>query len=182
MSIAASAIERKGVVTFKGNPMTLVGPEVKVGQAAPDFSLVAADLSALTLKDALANGSRAALLIVVPSIDTSVCSLETVKFNRHVAEIPTGKLATYTISVDLPFAQKRWAAAENVTNVQLVSDYKTHEFGVAYGVWIKELGLLARSVFLVDKAGTVRMADVVAEVAQEPDYDLVLAEARKTIG
>ena len=177
-----NTIERVGAVTFKGNPMTLLGPELKAGDKAPNFSLVANDLSALTLADALAGGTRAALLIVVPSIDTSVCSLETAKFNQHVQDIPTDKLATYTISVDLPFAQKRWAAAENVTNLSLLSDHKTHEFGVDYGVWLKELGLLARATFLVDKTGVVRMAAIVPEVAQEPDYDAVLAEATKLIG
>jgi len=181
MSLAASGIERSGVITFKGNPMTLVGPELKVGQTAPDFSLIANDLSVVTLKDALAGNTRAALLIVVPSIDTSVCSLETAKFNHQVADLPKDKLATYTISVDLPFAQKRWAAAESVENLHLISDYKTHEFGHEYGVWIKELGLLARSIFLIDKSGTLQAVSIVSEVAQEPDYEQVLTDARKAI-
>ena len=181
MSVAISAIERHGVVTFKGSPVTLAGPELKVGQAAPDFTLATNDLTPLTLKDALADNTRAALLIVVPSIDTSVCSLETAKFNTHVAALPADKLAAFTISVDLPFAQKRWATAENVTNLRLVSDYKTHAFGIAYGVWIKELGLLARSIFLIDKSGILRTIAIVPEVAQEPDYDKVLSDARETI-
>ena len=174
-------IERSGVITFKGTPMTLVGPEIKPGDKAPDFALTANDLSTVTLSDALAGYTRAALLIVVPSIDTSVCSLETIKFNRHVTELPADKIAAYTVSEDLPFAQKRWCVAEKVTNLHLLSDYKGHAFGPAYGVLIRELGLLARAVFLVDRTGVVRTARIVPEVALEPDYVEVLSAARATI-
>ena len=170
--------ERQGVVTFKGNSMTLVGPALKMGDRAPEFHLVANDLSAVTLQDALGDGSRAALLIVVPSIDTSVCSLETARFNKQVRELPEGRIATFTVSEDLPFAQKRWAEHEQVKSLQLLSDYKDHLFGKAYGVWIKELGLLARSIFIIDKGGIIRFAQIVPEIATEPDYDAVLAAAR----
>jgi thiol peroxidase len=173
--------ERQGVVTFKGNPMTLVGPRLTEGSPAPTFQVTANDLSTLTLEDALAGGTRAALLIVVPSIDTSVCSLETAKFNKQIRELPSEKIAAFTISEDLPFAQKRWAEHEQIANLQLVSDHKDHAFGHAYGVWIKELGLLARSIFLVDKQGTLRYVRIVPEVAQEPDYDEVIAKAREVI-
>jgi thiol peroxidase len=179
---AITDAERQGVVTFKGNPMTLVGPALKAADRAPDFHLVGNDLSGVTLNDALAGGSRAALLIVVPSIDTSVCSLETAKFNKQVRELPEGKIATFTISEDLPFAQKRWSEAEQVKSLQLLSDYKEHTFGRAYGVWIKELGLLARSIFIVDKNGIIQFAQIVPEIAQEPDYDEVLAAARDVAG
>jgi len=179
---AITDAEREGVVTFKGNPMTLVGQALKTGDRAPDFHLVGNDLSEVTLKDALAGGSRAALLIVVPSIDTSVCSLETAKFNKQVRELPEGKVATFTISEDLPFAQKRWSEAEQVKSLQLLSDYKDHSFGKAYGVWIKELGLLARSIFIVDKNGIIQFTQIVPEIAQEPDYDQVLAAARDVAG
>lgn len=174
--------ERQGAVTFRGNPVTLVGDELKVGDPAPDFHLVANDLSDVRLSDLLAGHTRAVLMIVVPSIDTSVCSLETVKFNRHVAELPTDKIATFTVSVDLPFAQKRWCSAEKVANLSLLSAYRDPAFGPSYGVLIKELGLLARSVFLLDKDGIVRLATVVPEVAREPDYDQILSESRKLIG
>jgi thiol peroxidase len=174
--------ERPGAVTFKGQPVTLVGPELAVGDAAPDFHLISNDLADFTLKDLLADNSRAALLIVVPSIDTSVCSLETVKFNGHVASLPTDKIATFTVSVDLPFAQKRWCSSEKVANLSLLSAYRDHNFGPSYGVLIKELGLLARSVFVIDKDGIIRMVIVVPEVAQEPDYNQVLQESRKLIG
>jgi thiol peroxidase len=178
---ASNLPERTGVVTFKGKPVTLVGPALSVGDKAPDFALKDNSLSTVTIREALAGGTRAALLIVVPSIDTSVCSLETVKFNRQVKGLPSDKVATYTISVDLPFAQKRWCEAEHVANIALLSDYSAHEFGPSYGVWIKELALHARSVFLVDKTGTLRYVHVVPEVAQEPDYDEVLSAVRSLI-
>jgi thiol peroxidase len=174
--------ERNDVVTFKGKPVTLVGPELKVGDSAPEFDLISNDMADIHLGDLLANRTRAALLIVVPSIDTSVCSLETVKFNRHVAALPTDKIATFTVSVDLPFAQKRWCSAEKVANLSLLSAYRDLNFGPSYGVLIKELGLLARSVFLIDKDGIVRLAVIVPEVAQEPDYDQILQESRKLVG
>jgi len=176
-------IERPGAVTFKGAPMTLVGAELKVGDTAPNFTLIpAADASAtLTLNDALKNNTRAALLIVVPSIDTSVCALETVRFNREVASISPDKLGVYTISVDLPFAQKRWSATESVTSLELLSDYKLREFGSNYGVLIKELSLYARAIFLVDKAGIIRYVEIVKEVAREPDYQKVLEAATAII-
>ncbi len=177
-----AANERKGVVTFKGNPMTLVGPELKVGDRAPEFNLLTTDVQPFKLSDALAGGSRAALLIVVPSIDTSVCSLETVKFNRQTAEMASEKVAAFGVSIDLPFAQKRWSSAEGVESLQMLSDYKDRAFGTAYGVFIKEIAMLARSVFLVDKDGVIRYVEIVPEVAQEPDYDKALEAARKLIG
>src|SRR5665213_3498756 len=132
MSDTSNLQRRTGIVTFKGNPMTLVGPDIKVGDKAPDFKLLASDMQPVTLNDALANGARAALLIVVPSIDTSVCSLETVKFNRQTADLANDKVGTFTVSVDLPFAQKRWCTTEKVEHVQLLSDFKEHSFGTAY--------------------------------------------------
>jgi thiol peroxidase len=173
--------ERKGAVKFKGNAVTLVGPELKVGDMAPDFDLFTTDMQSFSLSDALANGTRAALIIVVPSIDTSVCSLETVKFNRQTADLAKDKMATFTISVDLPFAQKRWCSTEKVESVQLLSDYRDHRFGPTWGVLIKELGLLARAIFLVDKGGVLRYVEVVPEIALEPNYDDVLRAARGLI-
>ena len=176
-------IERTGVVTFKGSPMTLVGPELHVGERAPDFSLIPAlnSSATVTLADILNHNSRAVLLIVVPSIDTSVCALETVRFNREVANIPPDKLGVYTISVDLPFAQKRWCTSENISSVQLLSDFKLREFGPHYGVLIKELSLYARSIFLVDKTGIVRYVEIVSEVAREPNYEKILDAATTII-
>jgi thiol peroxidase len=162
--------------------MTLVGNELKAGDKAPDFYLCDSNLGLATLNDVLAGNSRAALLIVVPSVDTSVCALETVKFNKHVKELPTEKIATYTISVDLPFAQKRFTSSERVANLSLLSAYRDHCFGPNYGVFIKELGLLARSIFLIDSAGIIRSTFVMSEVAMEPDYDAALKEARAIVG
>lgn len=162
--------------------MTLVGKELKAGDPAPDFYLCDSNLGLVTLNDALAGHTRAVLLILVPSIDTSVCALETVKFNRHVKELPTDKIAAFTISVDLPFAQKRFTASERVANLSLLSAYRDRNFGANYGVLIKELDLLARSIFLIDSAGIVQSAFVMSEVAMEPDYDAALKDAREMIG
>lgn len=172
-------IEREGAVTFKRTPMTLIGPELKVGDKTPDFQLVDADLNTLGWDDLSANGSRVVMMIVVPSIDTSICSLETSKFNRRVATLPADKIKAYAISADTPFAQKRWAIKEQIDNIQLLSDHKDRNFGYAYGLLMKELGLLARSIFIVDKDRTIRYIQTVQEVATEPDYDEVIREARQ---
>ena len=178
-----TTLERPGAITFKGNPMTLVGPELKVGDRAPDFQLQAADdLSTVTWNDLSAGGTRAVLMILVPSIDTSVCSLETNKFDKQVAGLPKDKINVVTVSADTPFAQKRWANEEHVENIRLLSDHKERSFADAYGVRIKELGMLARSIYLVDKDGLVRYVQNVGEVASEPDYDAVLQAAREVAG
>lgn len=180
---AAAETERPGAITFKGTPMTLVGHSLQVGDTVPDFqvqtagSLEAADWD--TLSD---HRTKAVLMILVPSIDTSVCSLETGKFNRHVASLPTDKIKTVAISADTPFAQTRWAKDEGVDNIQMLSDHKDRTFGQAFGVQIKEMGLLARAIYLVDKDGVIRYIQTVPEVASEPDYDAVLAAARKLVG
>lgn len=174
--------ERPGAITFKGNPMTLVGRELQVGDRAPDFQLVTNDLQTLTWEDLSDGGRKAVLMILVPSIDTSVCSLETSKFNRHVASLPADKIKVVTVSADTPFAQKRWAAQENITNIQMLSDHKEKAFADSYGVRIKELGLLTRAIYLLDKDGVVRYIQTVPEVASEPDYDAVLKAARELVG
>ena len=178
-----SQLERPGAVTFKGSPMTLVGKELKVGDPAPDFQLQAADnLSTVTWNDLSAGGTKAVLMILVPSIDTSVCALETSKFNKHVASLPADKIAVVTVSADTPFAQKRWAGEEHVDNIRMLSDHKERAFADSYGVRIKELGLLSRSIYLVDRAGIVRYVQNVPEVASEPDYDAVMRAARDVVG
>ena len=174
--------ERTGQVTFKGKPMTLLGPELKVGDKAPDFNLVDADLQTLNWNDVSAGGTRAVLMILIPSIDTSVCSLETGKFNKHVANISPEKVKTIVVSADTPFAQKRWAVKEQVNNLQLLSDHKRKEFADAFGVHMKELGLLVRAIYLVDKDKTIRYIQTVPEVATEPDYDSVLKATRDLVG
>ncbi len=179
----ATPTERPGAITFKGGPMTLVGRELKVGDAIPAFQLQAAGTLAATDWDTLSDGgTKAVLMVLVPSIDTSVCALETSKFNRHVAGLPADKIKVVTISADTPFAQTRWAKDENVDNIQFLSDHKDRTFGEAFGVQIKEMGMLARAIYLIDKGGIVRYIQTVKEVAAEPDYDAVMAAARKLVG
>jgi len=168
--------ERTGAVTFKGNPITLLGPELHVGAPAPEFALTAGDLSNVTREILLDAGRRAALLIAVPSLDTSVCSLESQKFNRRLGEIP-GDVQAAVVSMDLPFAQARWCAAEGDVKLQMLSDYRDHSFGLNYGLLIRELGFLARAVIVIAKNGTISYVEVVPEIAAEPNYDAALKAA-----
>jgi thiol peroxidase len=170
--------ERTGLITFKGSPLTLVGNEVKVGQKAPDAEVVGNALSVVKLS-ALCAG-KVTIIAAVPSLDTPVCDMETRRFNEEAGKL--GKdVAVLTVSMDLPFAQKRWCGAAGVENVQTLSDYRTGAFGKAYGVLIKELHLLARTVFVVDKQGTIRYVELVKEVASEPNYEAALAAAKKLL-
>jgi len=166
--------ERSGAITFQGGPLTLVGPELKTGDPAPEFVLTTKDLAPFTRDDATGNGAHAVLLVVVPSLDTQVCSIETQTFHRRLKELPAGT-AAYIVSRDLPFAQQRWAAANEATELNYLSDYRERAFGSAYGVAIKELGLLARAVFVIGTDGKIAYAEVVKEVTNEPDYDAVFA-------
>ena len=168
--------ERKGVVTMKGNPVTLVGPELKVGDKAPDFTSAANDLSSADLKSLCAG--KVCVLSAVPSLDTPVCDRETRRFNEEAGKFGAD-VKVVTISMDLPFAQKRWCAAAGIENVQTVSDYKDASFGTAYGVLIKEFRLLSRTVFVLDKKGMIRYIQRVPEVTSEPDYNAVLEAVRK---
>ena len=167
--------ERTGIVTMKGNPLTLVGKEIKVGDAAPDVTLVGNDLSPVRLSSFR---GKVCVIASVPSLDTAVCDLETRKFNQSASALGSD-VAILTVSMDLPFAQKRWCGAAGVTNVQTLSDHREAAFGASYGVLIKELRLLARAVFVVDKEGVVRYVEVVKELTNEPDYEAVLNAVRK---
>ena len=162
-------------VTRKGNPVTLSGEPPRVGDKAPDFQLPASDGSTVSLQD---SAGKVRILSTVPSIDTSVCSLETARFNREMDNLPDSVVG-YTVSIDTPFAQKRWCGAEGVEKMKLLSDFKGNKFGHAYGLYIDELGFLARSVFIIDKDGTVAYSQLVPEIAQEPDYNEVLDKARE---
>ncbi len=166
--------ERANAITMKGKPMTLVGNEVRVGQPAPDFTLTGADMQPRTLKDF---AGKVKIISVVPSIDTSVCATETRRFNEEASKLGDD-VVILTVSVDTPMAQKRWCAAEGVDRVVLLSDFKDHGFGNAYGCRIKELGLLARQVIVVDKNDKVVYSELVKEVANEPDYDKALEAAK----
>lgn len=177
MNMSTATLENKNIITFKGGPMTLIGEQVKVGQKAPDFKLTANDLSEVTLKN---SAGKVRILSVVPSVDTPVCDLQTKRFNEEAGKLGD-QVAVITISMDLPFAQKRWCGAAGATNVQLVSDYKDHSFGIAYGARIKELGLLTRAVFVIDAQDTVQYAEYVGEVTTAPNYDAAIEAAKKLI-
>jgi thiol peroxidase len=171
--------KRANAVTFKGTPYTLVGPQLKPGDKAPDFECLSG-LDPVTLAKTPA---KARLFSVVPSLDTPVCSQQTKKFDEALAAFKD-RLACYTVSLDLPFAQKRFCTAENVTNMQTLSDTHNHSFGQSYGVLIEglPLPLLSRAVFLVDKTGKITYAEYVAEVASHPNYDNALAAVRSAVG
>ena len=166
--------EFAGLVTLKGKPITLVGQEVKVGDAAPDFEAADNDLKGVRLSNFK---GKTIILCSVPSLDTPVCDMETRKFNQKAGQ-PGGGVKVLTISMDLPFAQKRWCGAAGVKNVMTLSDHREASFGTAYGVLIKELRLLARAVFVIDKEGIVRYKQIVGEIASEPDYEAALNAAK----
>lgn len=163
--------ERKNAVTFKGNAITLVGPEVKVGEAAPDFKVLGNDLTEATLASF---AGKTKVISVVPSLDTPVCDLQTKRFNEEAGKLPSN-VVVLTISVDLPFAQRRWCGASNADKVKTLSDHRDVSFGKAYGVLIKELRLLARAVFIVGEDNKVKYAEYVKEVTAHPDYDKALS-------
>lgn len=167
--------ERTGIVTRKGKPVTLVGSEVRVGQKAPDFEVIANDLSPVKFSSFR---GKVCVIASVSSLDTSVCDMETRRFNQEAARL-SSDVVMLTISMDLPFAQKRWCGAAGVTRVQSLSDYRDASFGTAYGVLIKELRLLARAVFVVDREGTIRYMQLVKETGTEPDYDAVLSAVKQ---
>ena len=167
--------ERNNIVTFKGNPATLLGPDIKVGDAAPDFLVVDNTLQPVTLAS---NLGKVQIITVVPSIDTPVCDTMTRKFNEKAAQLPES-VVVLTVSLDLPFAQKRWCGNAGIEKIKTVSDYQERSFGLNYGLLLKELKLLARAVYVIDKSGKVAYREIVKEVTTEPDYDAALAAAMK---
>ncbi|MDA8243740.1 MAG: thiol peroxidase [Elusimicrobia bacterium] len=168
----------KRTVTMKGRPMTLAGEEIKVGMPAPDFKVVDNDM--LPMKFSRTYGGKVAVVISVPSLDTPVCDLETRRFNKE-AEALGPDVGVLVVSMDLPFAQKRWCGAAGVKAVRTFSDYQKADFGKSWGVLIKDLRLLARAVYIVDKDGLVKYAQLVPEVAQEPNYDEVLTALKALV-
>ena len=162
-------------VKMKGTQVTLSGDLPQVGTKAPDFTLPASDGSTVSLQD---SAGKVRILSTVPSIDTSVCSLETARFNRELDTLPDN-IVGYTVSIDTPFAQKRWCGAEGVEKMKLLSDFKGNKFGHAYGLYIDEKGFLARAVFILDKDGTIAYTQLVPEISQEPDYNEVLNKAKE---
>lgn len=170
--------ERKDAATLKGNPVTLLGPQIKAGDTAPDFTVVANDLSQRTLDDFK---GKVLIIAAVPSLDTPVCDMETRRFNTEAAKLGDD-IAILTLSMDLPFAQARWCGAAGVEAVETLSDHRDASFGQAWGVLIKELRLLSRAVFVVGKDGKVAHVEYLKEVTEEPDYDAALDAARKLAG
>ncbi|MGE4578012.1 MAG: thiol peroxidase [Desulfuromonadales bacterium] len=169
--------KRSGVITFKGNPVTLVGPDVKVGDNAPDFRVVDGTLQAVTLAD---SKGKVRLITVVPSLDTGVCDTMTRKFNEEAAKLPED-VVVYTVSVDLPFAQNRWCGNAGIDRVKTLSDYQDRSFGLNYGLLIDELKLLARAVLVVDANDKIVYREIVKEVTTEPDYKAALEAVRKLV-
>jgi thiol peroxidase len=169
--------ERKGAVTMRGNPLTLIGKEVELGRAAPEAVLLDNDLKPVRISD-----FRGKVVVVssVPSLDTPTCDMETRRFNAEAASLG-GDVVILTVSTDLPFAQKRWCGAAGVDKVKTLSDHRETAFGLAYGVLIKELRLLARSIFVIDRQGGVRYVQHVKEIAQEPDYGAVIQAVKQLV-
>jgi thiol peroxidase len=171
---------RKGEVTFKGNPVTLVGPKLKAGDKAPDFTCVGAGLALVSLADTT---GKARLFNVVPSLDTPVCNKQTKRFAEELKALGD-KVAAYTVSLDLPFAQARFCTEANIDNVSNLSDARDRSFGEHYGVLIQDLPipLLARAVFVVDPSNTIQYVQIVPEIATEPDYSPALDALKKAAG
>lgn len=170
--------EREGLVKMKGVAKTLVGHPVKDGDFAPEFSAVDTNFSPVHLSSFIGN---TVIISAVPSLDTSVCSVQTKKFNEEIAKLPEN-IKIITISSDLPFAQKRFCNTEKTDKMIFLSDAARHEFGVRYGVYIKDMGILARSVFVIDGDDNVVYNEIVPEISSEPDYQKALEAARKAAG
>ena len=169
--------ERKRAITFEGQPLTLLGEEIRLNQTAPDATVLDNTLNPVGVSD-----FRGKIVIVssVPSLDTPVCDAQTRRFNVEAAALGDD-VKILTISMDLPFAQARWCGMTGVDAVKTLSDHRDAAFGRAYGVLIKELRLLARAVFVVDRSGTIRCVQLVGEITDEPDYEAVLRAVRELV-
>ena len=167
--------EAKNTVKFQGNPLTLIGRQPVVGEPAPDFEVLANDMSAVKLSEFR---GKVAVICSVPSLDTSVCDTEVRKFNEQATSLGDD-VVVLVVSMDLPFAQKRWCGAAGVKNVQTLSDHRQAQFGNTYGILIKELRLLGRAVFVVDKKGVIHYIEVIDELTNEPDYEAALKAAKE---
>lgn len=170
-------MERKGMITFLGNPLTLTGSEVKAGDRAPDFKAVDKDMSGVGLSDF---AGKVKIISVTPSLDTPVCDLQARKFEDEAGALGD-EVAVVNISMDLPFAIARFCAGAGIKNIRTVSDHRDASFGNAYGVLIKELRLLSRAIFVIDRSDIIRYVEIVPEITNEPDYDRGIAETKKLI-
>ncbi len=166
--------ERKGIITMKGKPLTLTGNDLAVGSKAPDVTLLDGDLKEVRLGDL---ADKIKVISVTPSLDTPVCDLQLRRFNHEAADLP-GDVIVLNVSMDLPFAISRFCATASIDRAKALSDHRDASFGTAYGVLIKESRLLARSIFIVDKANVVRYREIVPEQSNHPDYDNALGELR----
>jgi len=173
----ANNVERNDLVTFKGNPITLVGTAPTVGAKAPAFVLNKSLMETVSLSDF---SSKVLILTAAPSVDTGICALQLRAFNERAAELGDDVAILY-VTLDLPFALGRFCGAEGIERVVTASDYKSRAFAADYGLMMKELGLLARSTFVIDREGVVRYAEIVGEMTHEPDYDAALAAARAAL-
>lgn len=162
-------------VTFNGDPVTLIGTEVKEGDQAPNFTALDTGMKAHSLDD---HQGKVRVISVVPSVDTGVCAQQTRRFNEEAAELDN--VEVLTVSVDLPFAQKRWCAAEGIDNLTMLSDHRDFSFGEAFGIGIQEMRLLARGVFVLDSNGKVTHAEYVSEATEHPNYDEAISAAKET--
>ncbi|MBW7476133.1 thiol peroxidase [Paenibacillus oenotherae] len=169
--------ERTGVATLKGNPITLIGPELKKGDQAPDFQLSKSLVESVSLKDF---AGKVKLVSVVPSIDTGVCDAQTRRFNEEAGKFGDN-VVVLTVSADLPFAQARWCGAAGIDKVTLLSDYKTNSFGAAYGVLIKDLHLDMRSIFVIDANDTIQYVEVLSEMTEHPNYENALNAVKELV-
>jgi thiol peroxidase len=169
--------EKKGIATVGGNPITLIGPELKVGDKAPDFTVNKDLMEEKSLSD---YAGKIKLISVVPSLDTKVCEAQTRRFNEEATKFGD-QVAVLTISVDLPFAQDRFCSVAGIDNLDTLSDYKTHAFGKNYGVLIKELQLDMRSIFIIDQENTIRYVQYVREMTEHPDYEAALNALRSLV-
>lgn len=171
-------MERHGIIKFKGNPLTLIGSEVKVGDRAPDFTVLDADLKEVRLGDF---AGKIKIISVTPSLDTPVCDMQARRFNEEAAKLPED-VVVINISMDLPFAISRFCTLAGIDKVKAYSDHRDASFGKAYGVLIKELRLLARSIFIIDKEDTIKYIEIVPEMSNSPNYEAALETYKKIKG
>ena len=168
-------MERTGIITKKGKGLTLIGPEIRVGDKAPDFIVLDGTLGEVRLGDF---EGKTKIISVTPSLDTPVCDLQLRRFNREAASLPHD-VAVLNISMDLPFAINRFCTTAEIDRARALSDHRDASFGTAYGVLIKELRLLARSIFIIDKNDVIRYKEIVPEESDHPDYDRALQALRE---
>jgi len=169
--------ERPGIVTMRGNPVVLLGDELKVGDQAPDFTVLANDMSPV---NSSSYRGKVCVIYSVPSLDTPICDMSTRRFNEEVEKLGSD-VAILTISMDLPFAQARWCGAAGVKSVRTLSDHREGSFGLGFGVLMKDIRLLARAVFVLDRDGRIQYIQIVPEIAQAPDFDAALEAARRLL-